>query len=205
MILLNLFVSGQYKSSASTWQNYKHLFEKHSTPITTPKYLAALAQVESAGNPVIIPEWKWRLTTDPFRIYAPASTSAGLYQYTKPTFKDAKRFCIHSHEVALDGPILNPNSCWFNMFYSRLWPSHAIEMTSARLTHYVGAILKNTNSADTSLRNKQKLASIIHLCGVGKGRQFARSGFRLDGLKKCGSHSTEAYLDRIFRTMKKFR
>ena len=43
---------------------------------------------------MITPYWRWRLTTNIFKIYAPASTSAGLYQYTRPTFVDAKRFCI---------------------------------------------------------------------------------------------------------------
>ena len=202
VILWSLFASGDYKSSQSTWKAYRHLFERHSTEIMEPKYLAALAQAESAGNPLVIPQWRWRFTTELFRVYAPASTSAGLYQYTRPTFEDAKRFCIHNHQVAQKGLVLNFRSCWFNLFYSRLWPSHAIEMTAARLHHYVEQILARTKTGNTSLRDKQKLASIIHLCGVSRGTRFARSGFDFQKLSQCGSHNTKRYFNRIERIKK---
>lgn len=204
VILMAPFVEGKYKSSGSTWKAYRYLFKRHSTDIMTPGYLGALAQAESAGNPLITPEWKWRLTTNPFKIYAPASTSAGLYQYTKPTFQDAKRFCIHNNEVVLAGPVWDPTSCWFNGLYSRLWPSHAIEMTSARLHHYATRILKRKGLSNVSLENKQKLASIIHLCGVGKGRRFADARFRFSAVPKCGSHATSAYYYRIRRNLKQY-
>lgn len=203
-ILLSMFAQGNYKASGSTWSSYEHLFKRHSTSVMTPQFLAALAQVESAGNPLVIPQWRWRLTTNVFKIYAPASTSAGLYQYTRPTFKDAKRFCIHNHKVNFDGPIYDFSSCWFNRFYSRFWPSHAIEMTSARLTYYVESIISKQKIGKVSMRDKHKLASIIHLCGIGKGRQFAKSGFQLTSVPKCGSHSTEVYLNRIFRNIQRF-
>ena len=205
VILFGMFSSGNYKSSNSTWKSYEHLFERHSTPIMTKEYLAALAQAESAGNPIITPEWKFRFTTDFFKIYAPASTSAGLYQYTKPTFKDAKRFCIHNHKVALKGSILDLKSCWFNNFYSRLWPSHAIEMTSARLHYYVEKLLDNAGITNASLSDKHKLASIIHLCGTGRGKRFVASGFHFSSVPKCGSHSTKVYYNRINRIMRSYR
>lgn len=203
-ILISMFAGDSYKSSRSTWNAYGHLFEKHATATMTPKFLAALAQVESAGNPLIIPQWKWRFTTDITRIYAPASTSAGLYQYTRPTFQDAKRFCIHHHQVQLKKPFPNLGGCWFNGFYSRFWPSHAIEMTSARLDYYVHRILARSRLSNTSLDNKHKLAAIIHLCGVGKGERFARNGFDFNTLPKCGSHSTSAYYSRIGKAKNRF-
>ncbi len=204
VILLSPFVTGDFKSSNSTWKAYRHLFKRHATPVITAEYLGALAQVESAGNPLITPQWRWRLTTDFFKIYAPASTSAGLYQYTKPTFKDAKRFCIHNHQVTLDGPFFKPDTCWFNGLYSRLWPSHAIEMTSARLHYYVEDILSKQGKSGVSVENKQKLASIIHLCGVGKGKRFAQAGFEFSAVPTCGTHKTSAYYNRIRRVRKKF-
>ncbi|MCG8337840.1 MAG: lytic transglycosylase domain-containing protein [Proteobacteria bacterium] len=204
-ILVGLLAGNNYKSSRSTWQVYQHLFKRHSTSIMTPRFLAGLAQAESAGNPLILPKWKWRLTTDITRLYAPASTAAGLYQYTKPTFEDAKRFCIHNHQVALKKPFPDLSGCWFNGLYSRFWPSHAIEMTSARLHYYINRILKKNGLEKTSLRRKHQLAAIIHLCGVSKGEQFARTGFNFDRLPKCGSHGTQNYFRRIERAMSKMK
>lgn len=204
IILLHSFFAGDFKSSKSTWKAYHHLFKEHSTPMMTAPFLGALAQVESAGNPVITPRWKWRFTTNLFKIYAPASTSAGLYQYTKPTFKDAKRFCIHNHRVALRGSVFRLSGCWFNGLYSRLWPSHAIEMTSARLHYYVERILKKRGQRNVSLLKKQKLAAIIHLCGVRRGEVFAQADFQFRATPKCGSHNTSAYFRRIEQVMKRY-
>src|SRR6267142_211412 len=44
--------------------------------------LAALAQVESAGNPVARTYWRWRLSWNPLAIYQPASSAVGTYQMT---------------------------------------------------------------------------------------------------------------------------
>jgi hypothetical protein len=40
------------KMPAETWQQYAPLFREYSTATITPELLAALAQVEGAGNPV---------------------------------------------------------------------------------------------------------------------------------------------------------
>ncbi len=203
--LVGLFSSGSYKSSASTWKAYGDLFQEHSTAIMTPEFLAAMAQAESGGNPLVTPPWKWSLTTNIFKIYAPASTSIGLFQYTKPTFQDAKRFCIHNHKVALSGGFWEINSCWFNFLYTRILPSHAIEMTSARLHYYVKLITARIGQDETSLTNQQKLAAVIHLCGVQKGKRFAAAGFDFAAIPKCGSHNPRSYYRRIRKTAAKFR
>lgn len=201
---ISWFSRDLYKSSRSTWKAYGDLFETHSTSVMTPKFLAALAQVESAGNPMITPQWRWRLTTNILRIYSPASTSAGLYQYTRPTFTDAKRFCIHNHQVVLRGLVLDPTSCWFNVFYTRFWPSHAIEMTSARLHYYQERIAKKAGRGDASRQNRQKLAAVIHLCGPGKGERFAGAGFRFAAIGRCGSHDPQKYYKKIQRYQQRF-
>lgn len=203
-ILIALFSGNNYKSSDLTWKTYHSLFKEHSTEIMTPAFLGAMAQVESAGNPLIIPPWRWRFTTNIFKIYAPTSTSVGLYQYTKPTFQDAKRFCIHNHKVTMKGSILNIRSCWFNGLYSRFWPSHAIEMTSARLHFYVKKILRNSHKKKSSSLNQQELAAIIHLCGVRKGERFARSNFQFQSVPKCGNHKTRTYVKKIKRVQNKY-
>src|SRR5215831_17786161 len=62
------------KSPASTWREYGPLFREHSTPVMTAELLAALAQVEGAGNPVATPQWTWRWSRNPFEWYRPASS-----------------------------------------------------------------------------------------------------------------------------------
>src|SRR5262249_38384974 len=73
------------KPPAETWRQYEPLFREHSTAIMTPELLAALAQVEGAGNPVARTYWRWRVTWRPFEIYRPASSAVGMYQITNPT------------------------------------------------------------------------------------------------------------------------
>jgi hypothetical protein len=63
---------------AETWRQYAPLFREYSTGVITPELLAALAQVESAGNPVGRTYWRWHPTWDPFAIYQPASSSVGM-------------------------------------------------------------------------------------------------------------------------------
>jgi hypothetical protein len=63
---------------AETWRQYGALFREYSTHAITPELLAALAQVESDGNPVARTYWRWRLTWHPFAIYEPASSAVGM-------------------------------------------------------------------------------------------------------------------------------
>ena len=47
-------VSGAlYKTPAETWREYATLFRRYSTPGIAPELLAALAQVEGSGNPLV--------------------------------------------------------------------------------------------------------------------------------------------------------
>ena len=74
------------KSPTETWRQYGVVFRRHSTAIITPDLLAALAQVEGAGNPVARTYWRWRPSWNPFELYQPASTAVGMYQITDATF-----------------------------------------------------------------------------------------------------------------------
>ena len=47
-----------HKTPAETWRSYAPIFRKHSTAVMTPELLAALAQVEGAGNPVARTYWR---------------------------------------------------------------------------------------------------------------------------------------------------
>src|SRR6185295_19000117 len=89
------------KTPAETWREYGPAFREHSTAIMTPELLAALAQVEGAGNPVAQTYWRWRLTHQPFEVYRPASSAVGMYQITDARFAEARRLCVHRH-VATD-------------------------------------------------------------------------------------------------------
>ena len=201
-----LFPVGQtlVKSPTATWREYGPLFREHSTPVMTAELLAALAQVEGAGNPVAKPPWTWRWSRNPFEWYRPSSSAVGMFQITDAAFRDAKRYCIHEHAVAEDGPWYDPGSCWFNGMYTRVLPSHAIEMTSALLHRSVAGVLARRGNAKATLAQKQELAAVIHLCGLARGDAFARKGFRLDLGERCGPHDLRAYLLQIGNLRQRF-
>jgi len=190
-----------YKTPAETWRKYGPLFREHATATITPEFLAAMAQVEGSGNPVARTYWRWQLTWNPLKVYQPASSAVGMYQITNAAFLDARRYCIHDHVVVEDGPWNEFRSCWFNSLYTRTIPSHAIEMTSATLDRSVANTLARHRIAKATLRQKQDLAAVIHLCGPGTGNLYARRGFSLAASQRCGDHDVAAYLARV-NTMK---
>jgi hypothetical protein len=185
------------KTPAETWRSYAPIFRAHATSTITPEFLAALAQTEATGNPVARTYWRWRATPEPFEVYRPASSAVGMYQITDGTFAEGKRYCIRDHTVVEDGPWRDLRSCWFNGLYFRVVPSHAVELTSAYLDVKVAGILARQRVANATLRQKQDLAAIIHLCGAGAGEAYARRGFRLTEGQRCGDHDLRAYLERI--------
>ncbi len=192
------------KPPAETWRQYAPLFREHATVVMTPELLAALAQVEGAGNPVARTYWRWRLTWNPLELYQPASSAVGMYQITNATFQEARRYCIHGHVVVEDGPWNDPRSCWFNSLYTRVVPSHAVEMTAALLDRTVARTLDRHRIASATLRQQQDLAAIIHLCGAGAGDAYARRGFRLTAGQRCGDHDPSQYLAQINALKRQF-
>jgi hypothetical protein len=185
------------KTPAQTWRSYGSLFREHSTATMTPDLLAALAQVEGAGNPVARTYWRWRLSWNPFELYQPASSAVGMYQITDPTFQEAKRYCIHDHVVVEDGPWNNLRSCWFNRAYMRVVPSHAVELTAALLDRTVTRTLERQRITTATLRQRQDLAAVIHLCGAGAGQAYAARGLRLTPGQRCGDHDVARYLAEV--------
>lgn len=183
------------KRPEQLWHAYAPSFRAHSTALITPAFLAALAYVESAGDPVARTYWRWQLSWNPLRWYMPASSAVGMYQLTDATFEEMKRYCIHDHEVVQTGPWYDPSSCWFNAFYMRALPNHAIELTSAYLDLQVRNALGSGTRATAP--QKRNLAAVIHLCGPAAGRAFAQRGFRADAGKLCGDHPLGDYLARI--------
>jgi hypothetical protein len=196
-------VSGSLnKAPTDTWRQYASLFHEYSTVAITPELLAALAQVEGAGNPAARTYWRWRLTWHPFAIYQPASSAVGMYQMTDPAFAEARRYCVRRHTVVADGAWNDWRSCWFNSLYTRIVPGHAIELTAVFLDRTVAAILARRPDARATAPQTQDLAAIVHLCGAGPARAFAHRGFRPISGERCGDHDVATYLARV-NTMKR--
>jgi hypothetical protein len=195
-------VSGTlYKTPAETWDAYEPIFRKHATNAITAEFLAALAQVEGSGNPIVRTYWRWSWKPQPFEMYRPASSAVGMYQITDGTFGEAKRYCVHDHVVVEDGPWDDWYSCWFNSLYIRVVPSNAVELTSAYLDRAVAGILERRRIRSATAQQKQNLASVIHLCGAGAGDAYARRALRLVPGQRCGDHDVHTYVARV-NTMK---
>jgi hypothetical protein len=194
--LLSPISSSFAKSPQATWESYGPLFNKYSTPVISAELLAALAQVEASGNPVALTYWRWKWSWYPWEIYRPASTALGMFQLTDGTFAEARKYCIRDHQVLTEGAWYDPHSCWLNRFYSRNIPSHAVEMTAAYLHTNVAAIL-GARLGNATAEQKDRLAAVIHLCGVKHARRFAEGGFRISETERCGTHSVRTYVSRV--------
>jgi hypothetical protein len=198
-------VSGTlYKSPTETWEEYATIFRRHSTASISPEFLAALAQTEGSGNPIVRTYWRVRMTDKPFDVYRPASSAVGMYQITDGTFAEARRYCVHNHVVVEDGPWNDTKSCWFNWAYFRVVPSHAVELTSAHLDRSVARALARAGIRSASLQQRQDLAAVIHLCGAGAGAAYARRGLRFAPGQRCGDHDPREYVARVNRMKQVF-
>ncbi len=189
------------KAPAETWRQYGQLFRLHSTARVSPELLAALAQVEGAGNPAARTYWRWRLSWNPFEVYRPASSAVGMYQITDAAFRDARRLCIHHHEVVEDGPWYDFGSCWFNGLYTRVLPTHAIELTAASLDR---AVSRRPGIRDTTPAQVEDMAAVVHLCGGAAGVAYARRGFRVATGQRCGEQDLRRYLERVNAMKREF-
>jgi hypothetical protein len=185
------------KTPVETWRQYAPLFREYSTASISPELLAALAQVEAAGNPVASTYWRWRLTWNPFAIYQPASSSVGMYQMTDAAFAEARHYCIRGHIAVEDG-------CSLIGLDSRLLPSRAVELTAVFLDRKVTGILARPLKAAASAQQKRELAAIIHLCGAGPAKGFARRGFRPITGERCGDQEVATYLAQINAMTREF-
>ncbi len=188
------------KTPAETWQEYGPLFQQHATAAIPAELLAALAQVEGAGNPVATTYWKWNLTWRPFELFRPASSAVGMYQMTDAAFADARRYCIRDHRVvdpARGGACPPPGR------YSRILPSHAVELAAISLDRQAAAILGRLPAAKPA--QVHHLAAVIHLCGATRGAAFVSRGFRLVPGERCGDHDAQSYLTRVRLMQDRFR
>ena len=177
------------KEPSETWRQYGALFRIYSTHSITPELLAALAQVESSGNPVDRTYWRWRFSFNPFAIYQPASSAVGLFQMTDPAYAEIARFCIRANAVT-------DSACGFGP-YIRALPSHAVELASVYLDRNVAAVLARTDDVKPTPQQTQDLAAFIHLCGAGPATAYARRHFQMLAGERCGDHLVAAYVARV--------
>lgn len=185
------------KEPAETWASYGPLFRKASTATITPELLAALAQVESSGNPVARTYWRWRWSVNLLAIYRPASSAVGLFQMTDPAFAEAARFCVRGNAVTQTG-------CGSTFFYIRAIPSHAAELASVYLDRQVAMVLTLAGDAKASAQQKQDLAAFIHLCGAGPAAAYARRKFQMIAGERCGDHLVAGYVARVNAMKRQF-
>ena len=182
--------NGFNKAPSETWRQYAPLFREYSTASISPELLAALAQVESAGNPLATSYWRWRLTWKPFSVYQPASSAVGMYQMTDAAYAEAHGYCILHHMVV-------ENGCTPSGLDSRVMPTRATELAAVFLERNIETIVGHRPTATVSAQQKQELAAIIYLCGTGPAKAFVRRGFHLLPGERCGDHNISAYLAQI--------
>jgi hypothetical protein len=185
------------KEPAETWRQYGPLFRTYSTATITPELLAALAQVESSGNPVARTYWRWRWSFNPLAIYRPASSAVGLFQMTDPALAEAARFCVRGNAVTETG-------CGSTFLYIRAIPSHAIELASVYLDRQVAMVLSLAGDVKASREQKQDLAAFIHLCGAGPATAYARRKFQMIAGERCGDHLVAGYVARVNAMKRQF-
>jgi hypothetical protein len=173
------------KTPEETWQSYAPLFRRYATANVAPELLAALAQAESAGNPVATTYWRWRFSLNPLSIYRPASSSVGMYQMTDAAYAEARR--------SRDGA------------YWRILPSDAIELTAIYLDRQLTALLAKRHPASLTQQQKDNLAAVVHLCGPGPAASYLRHGFHLGPGERCGDQDIAAYVARVNSFERRFR
>ena len=184
------------KEPSETWRQYGPLFRIYSTHSIPPELLAALAQIESSGNPVDRTYWRWRWSFNPFAIYQPASSAVGLFQMIDGAYAEAARFCIRDNAVTDTG-------CGFGP-YIRAFPSHSTELASVYLDRHVAGVLALAGDAKPTPQQTQDLAAFIHLCGAGPATAYARRHFQMISGERCGDHLVAAYIARVDAMKRQF-
>ena len=96
------------------------------------------------------------------------------------------------------------DDCWSNGLYTRVVPSHAIELAAVFLDRNVAAILARPPNATANLLQKQDLAAMIHLCGAASAKAFVRRGFRVIADERCGDHDVATYLGKVNAMQREF-
>ena len=187
-----------YKLPDETWDTYESVFRKHSTGTITPAFLAALAQIEAIGQSR--------------RAHLLALVVDG--QSVRPLSAGVERgrhVPDHRRYIRRVAALLHPRSrrrrgravarrCTPAGSTACIHASSPRTRSSSRPRISTGASRKRSRvrgSAKATLRQKEDLAAVIHLCGAGAGERYARRGLRLVAHQRCGDHDVRAYLNRV--------
>jgi hypothetical protein len=193
------------KTPDETWRSYAPLFHRYATTNVAPELLAALAQAESAGNPLATTYWRWRFSINPLAIYRPASSSVGMYQMTDAAYIEARRYCVSHHRIAEDHADSNASACGQSGSYWRIMPRDAIELAASYLDRKIAALLAKHHPASLTQQQKDNLAAVIHLCGPGPAASYVRHGFHLAPGERCGDQDIAVYVGRVSNFERQFR
>src|SRR5258705_6283009 len=110
-----------------------------------------------------------------------------MYQMTDAAFAEARRYCIRHHTVVEDG-------CWFNGLYTRVVPSHAIELTAVFLDRNVAAILARRPNATANPQQRQELAAKNYLFGGASGQALSGRWLHLIARGRLSEHHVSTHL-----------
>ena len=192
-----------------TWNQYKHLFQKHETKVMTADFLAALVQAKSKRKSIGLKSGSvegsiWEFYREA-RLQTPGSFSPGLYQITDDFYGRAQNYCVEKGRIRRRKPWYAFSTCWNRLFYSRLYPSHAIEMTSAYLTLTTRKLLKRFGKKKVRRPVQQTVAAIRHFCGKRIAYQYVKRDFKAIRGQKCDSQSLSRYIQRVKAYQKAFQ
>lgn len=204
---MGFWSQGQAKTPTQTWKAYGDDFLQHHSSRVPASFLAAVAQLESSGNPWATPPWVWRwseLGQSWFGIYAPMSSAAGLYQFLDETFARVER---------REGRFLA----------SRILATDAIELASRDFHWALDQMFSGNHRRFVNARHfVERFKALHHLCGFGVARAWAEPRLRqisqlgLQRLqrmenvdfgnepRRCGSHDTELYFSKLLHFRKQF-
>jgi hypothetical protein len=87
--------------------------------------------------------------------------------------------------------------CSATLLDSRVVPRYTTQLTAVFLDRKVEAILGHHRNMRISRQQREELAAVIHLCGTGPAKAFARHAFRLTPGERCGDHDVAAYVAQI--------
>ena len=175
-----------HKAPAETWR-LRAALPPPRTATITPELLAALAQVEGAGNPVARTYWRWRVAGTPSRSIGRLPARSACTRSPIGTFREAKRYCIRDHVV----PRTPAGTRWFTLYACGAEPRDRDDLGPAR--RGVGDPAPPDRAA---ARQKQDLAAVIHLCGAGRATLRAPRLPAHPG-QRCGDHDSARYLARV--------
>ena len=107
----------------------------------------------------------------------------------------ARRYCIHDHAVAVEGPWYDVSNRAGSTSSTR-GRCRRTPWSSRRRISIVGVaeMLGASSGRAATLQQQQNVAALIHLCGPGVAAAYARRGFAPAPGQRCGAHDVRGYL-----------